>query len=136
MTFRLLPGHQRFGQEVLDVVKFGAENLQINCILAPDGPIFHAHPGVWTWGLILSGGYTHEFYYVKEDGSPDGPPRRESFGPGDVNFMPHTIRHRIDSVLPHTVTLFMQGPGAETADDPELIERHMARFSSWKNPRE
>jgi hypothetical protein len=100
---------RRLGVEVLDTWSFDASRLRINKIKAPDAPHLHNHPWEWCWALILSGGYVHEFAYLQPDGSLS---KRElrAFRPGDVNFMPHSLFHRIAEVEPETYTQIFWGP--------------------------
>jgi hypothetical protein len=99
----------RMGVDVLDTWLFDASRLRINKIKAPDAPWLHNHPWEFCWTLILNGGYTHEYATLQPDGSLSERAFR-AFRPGDVNFMPHSLFHRIDSVLPDTYTMIFWGP--------------------------
>ena len=104
-----LPPGGRLGIDVLDVYAFDASQLRLNKIKVPDAPWLHNHPWEFCWSLILHGGYTHEFAYLQPDGSLS-PHERRAFRPGDINFMPNSLFHRIDEVLPETYTQIFWGP--------------------------
>ena len=104
----------RLGVDVLRTWSFDATQMRINRVLGADAPHLHNHPFEWCWGLILNGGYEHEFFELDADGKP-GPTRAKAFGPGDVNFMPHRLFHRIVRAEPETYTLFFRGPAVEGA---------------------
>lgn len=106
-----IPKGRRLGVDVLDGWAFDTLQQRIVRIHAPDGPYLHNHPWEWCWSLILNGGYTHEFATLQADGSL-GPRDFRTFRPGDVNFMPHSLFHRIDDVLPETYTHLFYGPDA------------------------
>ena len=99
-------GAERPTGAVLDLWKFDASRFRVNHIKAPDTklPWCHNHPWEFCWGLILNGGYTHEYH----DG--DGVCKTATFRPGDVNFMLHSRYHRILELEPDTYTLFFWGP--------------------------
>lgn len=100
----------RMGVDVLDVYMFDAARFRLNKIKAPDiAPWLHNHPYEFCWSLILNGGYTHEFAVIQADGTL-GPREMKTFRSGDVNFMPHSTFHRIDSVEPETYTQIFFGP--------------------------
>lgn len=94
----------------LDLWKFDASRFRINHILTPDHePLLHNHPWEFCWGLILNGGYTHEFFELGSDKQP-GPTQHKTFKSGDVNFMHNNMYHRIVDLQPNTYTLFFWGP--------------------------
>ncbi len=95
---------------VLDLWKFDASRFRINHLLEPDlkHPWCHNHPWDFCWGLILNGGYTHEYHDVEDGAATEL--RQQSFKPGDVNFMLNNRYHRIVSLEPNTYTLFFWGP--------------------------
>lgn len=100
----------RMGADVLDVYAFDAARFRLNKIKAPDiEEWLHNHPYEFCWSLILNGGYTHEFATLQPDGSL-GPRALRSFRPGDVNFMPNGLFHRIQAVEPDTYTQIFFGP--------------------------
>lgn len=108
MITKLPPGG-RLGVDVLDVYTFDADRLRLNKIKAPDAPWLHNHPWEFCWSLILNGGYTHEYAYLQPDGSLSERQFR-TFRPGDVNFMPNSLFHRIHEVEPETYTQIFWGP--------------------------
>jgi len=83
--------------------------FRLNRLLVPDGPLLHSHPYAWCTGWILSGGYTHEFFELDDNGQP-GPTRVETFRPGELNHMPAKVFHRVVAVEPGTWTAFRYGP--------------------------
>lgn len=125
----------RLGAEVIDTYAFDASQLRINKIKAADLPEWlHRHPYEWCWSLILNGGYTHEFAMLQPDGTL-GPRERRTFKPGDINFMPHSLFHRIDVVKPDTYTQIFFGP----AQGGRLIQywtpeglMDLKKFEAWR----
>lgn len=97
---------------VLDLWKFDSSRFRINHIKTPDLalPYCHNHPWEFCWGMVLSGGYTHEFFDLGEDKQP-GPLQTETFrSGGPINFMLNRRFHRIIELEPDTYTLFFWGP--------------------------
>ena len=117
---RQLPSGRRLGADVLDGWIFDFSRLRLLHIKEPDSPWLHNHPWLFCWSLILNGGYTHEYATLQPDGSL-GERAFRTFRPGDVNFMPHSMVHRIDSVLPETYTQLFYGPDIE---GPQFIRYH------------
>jgi predicted metal-dependent enzyme (double-stranded beta helix superfamily) len=110
----------RLGVDVLRTWSFDATRMRVNQVLGTDAPLLHNHPFEWCWGLILNGGYTHEFFELSADGVP-GPTQTKSFAPGDINFMPSRLFHRIAHAEPETFSLFFYGPDTPGAERHPLF---------------
>ncbi len=107
-----IAGGERPTGAILDLWKFDSSRFRINHIKTPDTalPYCHNHPWEFCWGMVLNGGYTHEFFDLGPDKQP-GPMQTATFrSGGPVNFMLHSRYHRIVELEPDTYTLFFWGP--------------------------
>lgn len=103
-------GAGRGGVEILDSFRLDASRFTVNQFKNPDPAELphHNHRWEWCWSIILQGGYTHEFFYVR-DGIAT-PTERKTFRVGDINFMPFELYHKIVELEPNTFTMLCAGP--------------------------
>lgn len=63
----------------------------------------HNHPWLWSFAIILKGGYSEE-RRVGDDVA------RRTFRPFSINFIRHTDYHRVDLLGTESWSLFVAGP--------------------------
>jgi hypothetical protein len=102
-------GHGSRGRvEVLDFWTFDAAQFTHYHLKGPDVEAHHNHPFEWCWAQTLNGEYTHEFFYVVDGLA--GPLQSRTFRPGEINWIPGNMFHKITAVAPDTHALFFFGP--------------------------
>lgn len=95
---------------ILDSYRLDASRFTVNAFKGIDPPELphHNHRWEWCWSIILQGGYTHEYFFVRDGVA--GEIQQRTFRPGDINFMPRNLYHKIVALEPETYTMLCAGP--------------------------
>lgn len=90
------------------------------------GPELHNHPWVWSFGMILVGGYFEERRML------DDSVERREVKPWSINYITSKIFHRVDLIENDAWTLFFAGP---RSNDWGFWDRNTKEYKDWRtNP--
>lgn len=90
------------------------------------GPELHNHPWEWSFGMILTGGYS------EERRMPDDSVEAREVNPGSINYITSKIFHRVDLLEKDAWTLFFAGP---RTNDWGFWDRNTKEYKDWRtNP--
>lgn len=90
------------------------------------GKELHSHPWLWSFGLILLGGYK------EERRMPDDSVEAREVKPGSINYITNTIFHRVDLLEKDSWSLFFAGP---RTNDWGFWNRDTKEYKDWRtNP--
>lgn len=110
---------------------FGADRKWGNIYLhhfhdSDKGPELHNHPWVWSFGMILTGGY-HEERRASDDSVV-----QRTVKPGKLNYITNKVFHRVDLIESDAWTIFFAGPRTQ---EWGFWDRNTKQFRDWRtNP--
>jgi hypothetical protein len=94
--------------------------------ISDKGPDLHNHPWLWSFGIIILGGYKEERVM------PDNSIGSREVNPGTINYITNKIFHRVDLLENDAWTLFFAGPRTK---DWGFLDRNTREFKHWtSNP--